>query len=44
MDQAFHFQLLTALYISQHICWLDIPPPFPVFESWTKFREDEIFD
>ena len=21
-----------------------LPPPFPVFESWTKFREDEIFD
>ena len=21
-----------------------LPPPSPVFESWTKFREDEIFD
>lgn len=22
----------------------DFPRPFPVFESWTKFREDEYFD
>ena len=22
----------------------NLPAPFPVFESWTKFREDEIFD
>ena len=21
-----------------------LPPPFPVFESWTKFREDEIIE
>ena len=21
-----------------------LPPPFPVFGSWTRFREDEIFD
>ena len=22
----------------------DLPRPFPVFESWTKFKEDEYFD
>ena len=22
----------------------DYPPPFPIFESWTKFNEDEYFD
>ena len=21
-----------------------LPSPFPVFKSWTKFREDEYFD
>ncbi|WP_419165155.1 hypothetical protein [Candidatus Palauibacter sp.] len=21
-----------------------LPSPFPVFTSWTRFREDEIFD
>ena len=22
----------------------NFPPPFPVFESWTKFNEDEVFE
>ena len=21
-----------------------LPPPFPAFDSWTRFREDEVFD
>ena len=21
-----------------------LPPPFPVFEQWTRFNEDELFD